>query len=141
MCMRAMALRLVLVFRPVSPLSGHSHAAGRRGSPTLSPGLDSGRHTSLELQSKRSFSLDAYIYSPDMYQQHATGGSWPEKYVERGFVARKGSSKHILKHTKMPRGQSHNCFNFTPRTPQVYPGYPWGIWESIHERVSRRNIV
>ena len=32
-------------------------------------------------------SLDAYIYSPDMYQQHATGGSWPEKYVERGFVA------------------------------------------------------
>ena len=31
--------------------------------------------------------LDAYIYSPDIYQQHATGGSWPEKYVERGFVA------------------------------------------------------
>jgi hypothetical protein len=27
------------------------------------------------------------------------------------------------------------------QTPQVYPGYPWGIWESTHERVSRRNIV
>ena len=41
---------------------------------------------------------------------------------------------------QMPRGQSHNCFNFTPQTPQVYPGYPWGIWESIHkchEEISR----
>ena len=49
MCMCAMALRLVLVFRPVSPLSGHSLAAGRRGGPTLSTGLDPVRHTSLEL--------------------------------------------------------------------------------------------
>ena len=56
-----MALRLVLVFRPVSPLSGHSHAAGRRGSPTLSPGLDSGRHTSLELQSQKLFSLSVTL--------------------------------------------------------------------------------
>ena len=65
MSMRAMALRLVLVFRPVSPLSGHSHAAGRRGSPTLSPGLDSGRHTSLELQSKRKYSpySTPYVFS------------------------------------------------------------------------------
>ena len=31
--------------------------------------------------------LDAYMYSPGMHQQHATGGSWPENYVERGFVA------------------------------------------------------
>ena len=35
----------------------------------------------------RANKLDAYIYSPDMYEQHATGGYWPEKYVERGFVA------------------------------------------------------
>ena len=52
MSMCAMALRLVLVFRPVSPLSGHSHAAGRRGRPTLSPGLGPVRHTSLELEVK-----------------------------------------------------------------------------------------
>ena len=48
MSMCAMALRLVLVSRPVSPLSGHSHAAARRGSPTLSTGLGPVRHTSLE---------------------------------------------------------------------------------------------
>ena len=58
MCMCAMALSLVLVFRPVSPLSGHSHAAGRRGGPTLSPDLDPLRHTSLEFQSKKIFSLE-----------------------------------------------------------------------------------
>jgi hypothetical protein len=53
-----MTLCLVLVFRPVSPSSGHSFVAGRRGSPTLSTGLGSVRHTSLlELQSKTLFSL------------------------------------------------------------------------------------
>ena len=31
--------------------------------------------------------LDAYICSTDVYQQLSTAGSWPEKYVERGFVA------------------------------------------------------
>ena len=41
MCMCAMALRLGLVFRLESPLSGHSLTAGRRGGPTLSTGLDS----------------------------------------------------------------------------------------------------
>jgi hypothetical protein len=55
--MCVMALRLVLVFRPVSPLSGHSHAAGRRGSPTLFTNLGPVRHTSLELQSQKLFSL------------------------------------------------------------------------------------
>ena len=50
-----MALSLVLVFRPVSPLSGHSHVAGRRGRPTLSPGLGPVRHTSLEFQSQKLF--------------------------------------------------------------------------------------
>ena len=50
--MCVMALSLVLVFRPVSPLSGHSLAAGRRGGPTLSPDLDPLRHTSLELKVK-----------------------------------------------------------------------------------------
>ena len=57
MCMCAMALRLVLVFRPMSPLSGHSLVAGRRGGPTLFTNLDPGPHTSLELASKKSFSL------------------------------------------------------------------------------------
>ena len=52
MYMCAMALRLGLVFRLVSPLSGHSHVAGRRGGTTLSPGLDPRRHTSLELYIK-----------------------------------------------------------------------------------------
>ena len=69
-----MALRLVLVFRPVSPLSGHSHAAGRRGSPTLSPGLGPVRHTSLELQSQKLFSLcslrlDEHLYYADPYER------------------------------------------------------------------------
>ena len=50
--MCAMALRLGLVFRPVSPLSGHSLAAGRRGGPTLFTTLDTVRHTSLELEVK-----------------------------------------------------------------------------------------
>ena len=53
MYMCAMALSLVLVFRPVSPLSGHSLAAGRRGGPTLSPDLDPLRRTSLELKVKK----------------------------------------------------------------------------------------
>ena len=55
--MCAMALRLVLVFRPVSPLSGHSLAAGRRGGPTLFPNLGPVRHTSLELSRQKLFSL------------------------------------------------------------------------------------
>ena len=48
-----MALSLILVFRPVSPFPGQSHAAGRRGSPTLFTDLDTGHHTSLTLQSKK----------------------------------------------------------------------------------------
>ena len=53
MCMCVMALSMVLVFHPVSLLSGHNLAAGQRGSPTLSLGLDSRRHTSLKLQSQK----------------------------------------------------------------------------------------
>ena len=66
--MCAMALRLVLVFRPVSPLSGHSHAAGRRGSPTLLAGLGPVRHTSLELKVKN--------YSPYMHPSLAWPHAW-----------------------------------------------------------------
>ena len=62
MSMCAMALRLVLVFRPVSPLSGHSHAAGRRGRSTLSPGLGPVRHTSLEL---KVTNYSPYITTPE----------------------------------------------------------------------------
>ena len=44
------SIHAILCFRPVSPLSGHSLAAGRRGGPTLSPDLDPLRHTSLEFE-------------------------------------------------------------------------------------------
>ena len=55
-----MALRLVLVFRPVSPLSGHSHVAGQRGGPTLFTNLGPVRHTSLELEVK-SYSPYSFV--------------------------------------------------------------------------------
>ena len=51
--MCAMALRLGLVFRPVSPSSGHSLAARRRGGPALLAGLGPVRHASLELEIKK----------------------------------------------------------------------------------------
>ena len=90
-CMCAMALRLVLVFRPVSPLSEHSHAAGRRGSPTLSPGLDSGRHTSLELQSKKLFSLGNQTGPPQA--QSEVKRSTTEKELQLESLARDLLSK------------------------------------------------
>ena len=35
----------------------------------------------------RVHTLDAYICSMDIYRQATTGGSRPEKYFQRGFVA------------------------------------------------------
>ena len=56
--MCAMALRLVLVFRPVSPLSGHSHVwqDGGAALPCVTT-LGPVHHTRLELESQTLFSL------------------------------------------------------------------------------------
>ena len=74
-------------------------------------------------------------------KEATTGGSRPEKYFQRGLVACKCSSKHILKHI---------CHVDSPIIASIFTlliqrryilgtrvGY---IWESVHERVSRRNI-
>ena len=75
-----MALRLVLVFRLVSPLSGHSHVAGRRGRPTLFPNLGPVRHTSLEFQSQKLFSLEGH--SGASARAHAP---WAWRHAEPDF--------------------------------------------------------
>ena len=40
----------------------------------------------------------------------------------------------------MPRGKPRNFFHITPQTLQAHPKYPWGVWESMDERVPQRNI-
>ena len=42
---------------------------------------------------------------------------------------------------RMPRVQPRKCFKITPQTLQAHPGYPWGVWESINESVSREYRV
>ena len=72
------------------------------------------------------------------------------------FLGRKSMLSVVLSHgiekalfqthckAQTPRGQLHNCFNITPQTPQVYPGYPCGVYGSRymsgrHEKISRDN--
>jgi hypothetical protein len=57
----------------VSPLPGHSHAAGRGGSPTLFTNLGPVRHTSLELQSKKLFSLFVIVIATVQIPKRDTG--------------------------------------------------------------------